>query len=161
MNAPDLPPLERWLAEQACRDCIVRAGAALDAGDYDAFTRHFTNDATLMRPNAAVLKGHDDILASYRAKAPGRRTHHLITNIVVDLQSSTTAYASSVVLLWSATTDKLAANRDDTATDAPYGLRADARQLLGEFEDRLEMQENDWLIKARTSRFVMFRDTPL
>ena len=149
--------LERWIAEQACRDCIVRAAAALDAGDYDSFAAHFTEDAVLMRPNGSLLEGRDAILASYLSRPAGRRTRHLLTNHIVDLHSPTTAHATCTVLLWSANAnDAGQVAAEPVAT--PNGVAADSRQLLGEFVDALEYQDGTWLIAKRIARFSMFRE---
>lgn len=152
-----MPALERWIAEQACRDCVVRAGAALDAGDYETFAGHFTQNATLVRPNGSTLEGRDAILASYLSRPAGRRTRHLLMNPVVDLHSLMTAHATCTVLLWSATANDAGHFAPEPAA-ALNGVAADRLQLLGEFVDVLEKQEDTWLIAKRTARFAMFRD---
>jgi SnoaL-like domain len=164
MNTVGSLPPERWLAEQACRDCILRAGAALDAGDYVAFSHHFARDGTLMRPNQTVLEGRDAILASYLQRPASRSTRHLLTNIIVDLESPTLARARSTVLLWSATRgpaerdSAISVDEGGPAKTALNGRCADPLQLLGEFDDMLARYEEGWLIAKRVARFVMFRN---
>jgi hypothetical protein len=160
MNASELSTVQQWLARQACRDCILRAGAALDAGDYGAFVRRFLPSATLIRPGQAALVGREAILASYRSRPKTRHTRHLVTNIVVELRSENLAEASSSVLLWSATVADVADDGTDAAARPGNGYRADNRQLLGEFKDVLMKTGEDWLISQRNACFVMFRDDP-
>lgn len=141
-----LSPLDRLLAEQACRDLVLRAAAATDAQRHDDFAALFAEDGVLVRPGAQPLQGRAAIAESYRSRPPGRITRHLVSNTLVVLASPTAARASSCVLLWSG-----------RASDAagPFGRPAHERQVVGEFDDRFVLTPQGWRIARRSASFVL------
>jgi len=144
-----LSPIERMLAEQACRDVVVQAAWLTDTQDHEGFAALFTDDGVLIRPTAQALQGHAAIVASYRARPAGRITRHLISNTLVTLESDTQAHGTSSVLLWTGL-------ESDEA--GPWGRPAQARQLVGEFEDRFLLTPKGWRIHRREARFILFRE---
>ena len=98
-HEPTLLAVKRLVAEQACRDLVLRAATLTDAQDHEGFAALVAGDGVLVRPGAQPLQGHDAIIESYRARPAERITRHLISNTQVMLESDTTAYASSCVLL--------------------------------------------------------------
>ncbi len=141
--------LTRWMAQQACRDLVMKAGACTDAQDHEGFAACFAEDGELVRPGAQPLRGHEAIITSYRARPPERITRHLVTNTRVELDSPTEARAFSLVLLWSGVS---------TDEAGPFGRPAQARQALGEFDDRFVLTEAGWRIARREARFVLFKE---
>lgn len=137
-----------WMhAEHACKELVVRAAIYADANDHAALALLFAEDATLTRPNAEPLQGREAIRRAYEQRPAGRITRHLVTNTLVEPESETSARALSYVLLWTAKSADAA---------GPWGRPADARQLVGEFEDRFSRTpEGRWLIQQREARFVL------
>lgn len=138
--------LQRLLIVESCRELVLRAAGWADAPDAAALAALFTEDAVLARPNSAPLHGRATIRASYAQRPASRITRHLVTNTMVDVESSGAARASSSVLLW---TGSLA------EADSPYGRPAQPRQLVGEFDDRLTLTPEGWRIARRDARFVL------
>jgi hypothetical protein len=144
-----LSPMERLLAEQACRDLVVQAAAFTDGQDHAAFAALFAEEGVLVRPGAQPLHGRAAIVASYASRPSGRLTRHLISNSLVTLESATQARATSAVLLWSGAMSDAA---------GPFGRPAHARQVVGEFDDRFVHTPQGWRIARREARFLLFRE---
>ncbi len=144
-----LSAVDRMLAEQACRDLVAKAAVFTDAQAHEEFAALFTEDGVLVRPGAEPLHGRTAIIESYRSRPPGRITRHLISNTVVALESDTAAHGTSCVLLWSGL------GSDDAG---PFGRPAQARQVVGEFEDRFVRTPDGWRIARREARFILFRE---
>jgi 3-phenylpropionate/cinnamic acid dioxygenase small subunit len=148
-NAATLTPITQLLAQQACRDLVIQAATLTDAQDHEGFAALFTEDGVLIRPAAQPLQGRAAIVTSYRTRPPGRITRHLISNTRVTLESDTQAQASSYVLLW---------NGLESDAVGPFGRPAQARQLIGEFDDRFVLTPDGWRIYRRVTSFVLFRE---
>lgn len=144
-----LSAVDRMLAEQACRDLVVQAAAFTDAQSHEDFAALFTEDGVLIRPGPEHIQGQAAIIESYRSRPAGRMTRHLISNILVKLESDTAAHSTSCVLLWSG-----------LASDAagPFGRPAQARQVVGEFDDILSLTPQGWRIRRREARFLLFSE---
>jgi len=143
--------LERLVAQQACRELVLHAAACADAGDARALSLLFAEDAELVRPNADHLYGREAIYVAYSQRPENRISRHLITNTQVELHLPERARARSYVLLWTGTL---------IDSVGPAGSPADARQMVGEFDDRLVcMSDGKWLIQQRHARFVLHRDS--
>lgn len=135
---------------QACQERVFRAAACADANDAAALAECFAEDAVLLRPNAEPLEGRAAIRAAYQQRPVDRMTRHLVTNLLVEVESPERARARSYVLLWAGSTG-------DAPT--PSGRPAQARQMVGEFEDRfVRTAEGRWLIERREARFTLYRD---
>lgn len=139
--------LQRLLITDACRETVLRAAAAADAGDAAVLAALFTPDAVLQRPNAEPIQGRDAIRESYAKRPPQRLTRHLVTQTLVDIEGPDQARATSAVLLWSGNLD------DDSG---PQGRPADARQVVGEFHDLLLCTAEGWRIHQRRATFVLY-----
>ena len=137
--------LQSLIIKQACRELVLRAAAHADANEPCALAALFAEDGVLVRPGAEPLVGRDAIRQSYAQRSAERITRHLVTNIVVDIESETEARAASLVLLWSGSTHD---------TPGPQGRPAQ-RQVVGEFADRLSLTPEGWRIARREARFVL------
>jgi uncharacterized protein (TIGR02246 family) len=137
---------ERLLAEQACRDLVVRAAHCTDSHRHEDFAALFAPDAVLTRPGGEPLRGREAILASYRTRPVDRITRHLVTGSVIELASATQARGLSYVLLWGG---------DLTDAEGPSGRPA-RRQVMGEFEDVFSLTAEGWRIARRDARFVLY-----
>ena len=137
--------LQRLLIDQACRELVLRAALHADANAPAPLAGLFTEDAVLARPNAEPLHGRTAIQKAYEQRPADRLTRHLVTNIVVDIESATQARAISYVLLWAG-----------TGTDTPGALGRPAHRCqVGEFDDRFALTPDGWRIARREARFVL------
>lgn len=142
--------VEDVLAIQAvCKDLAARTAYYSDLQDYDAFVQLFTEDAQLTRPGGTPLVGRQAILDSYRAKPADRITRHFVTNSVVYDITPESAAMSSYVLLWSSSTNE--------PVEA-FGRKANARQVAGEFIDKVVLTDEGWKIAERSAIFHMYSD---
>ncbi|WP_225784354.1 SgcJ/EcaC family oxidoreductase [Xenophilus sp. Marseille-Q4582] len=136
-----------WIDRLACRTLVETSVRHVDAGDAAAFAALFAEDAVLVRPNGSRLEGRAAIQAAYAQRAPGRLTRHLVTNVAVTLEAGGRARARSYVLLWSGATPE---------ADPVYGRRAEARQLVGEFDDEMVRDaQGEWRLLRRHASFVL------
>jgi uncharacterized protein (TIGR02246 family) len=141
-----LSDVSALLAKQACREVVLQAADAVDAQDYDAFVALFTEDATLVRPGGAELKGRAEILQAYRSKDPHRMTHHLICNHQVTLTEPNKASSRCKVLLYAS---------DERRELTPKGRLADAQQMAGVIQDALILTPEGWKIQSRRAWFEL------
>jgi ketosteroid isomerase-like protein len=143
----DLSDVAKALIERACTRLILESAAANDRQDFEAFAALFTKDGVLHRPAGEPLRGPRAIAESYSSRPASRITRHLCTNILIDVDSATTARGSTYVILYSADASG--------ASDKKFGLTSETRKLLGEFEDRFVLTDAGWRIVERRARFVM------
>lgn len=121
------------------RDCtrqIHRYAQLNDAGAVAELCHMFTEDALFARPSDPhnPVHGRAAIRASFEARPP-RRTLHVIFNVTVVVESSTSVRATSDVILITA---------DTVAAAAPILTRFD-----GTFTDVLHRVGNEWLFASR------------
>lgn len=132
--------------ENACRNLVLRAAALADGGYACELAALFTPDAVLARPSGEVLEGRKAIEASYAQRPADRITRHLVTNILVDVESEMQARALSYVLLWTGSAQTEAGR---------WGRAAQSPLVVGEFEDRFTRTQEGWRIVQREARFVL------
>src|SRR6218665_1757707 len=121
-----LSAVDRMLAEQACRDLVVQAAAFTDAQSHEDFAALFTEDGALIRPGPEHIQGQAAIIESYRSRPAGRITRHLKRHNLGERGARPAPPPPGCGLLWSG-----------LASDAagPFGRPAQARQVVGEFDD--------------------------
>lgn len=142
--------LERLLAEKACHDLVLAAAQAVDQQDYPALAALFADDGELVRPGGSPLLGPQAIQASYAAKDPERLTRHVVSNLRVTVDSSTSARAHCVVTLWTT-------QRSEALT--PQGRKANPMQQVGEIEDEFVRTPSGWKIQRRRAQFNIYQST--
>lgn len=147
MNLTD--PVQRWMAEQACRDVVLAAARAVDGQDYDALVLLFTEDTQVVRPGGEPLLGRAALHAAYASRDPARLTRHLVCNHEVRVEVDGTARSRCSVLLWTG-------RHTDALT--PRGRPADAPQQVGYIEDSLRLTPEGWRIARRQAGFDLYRD---
>jgi ketosteroid isomerase-like protein len=144
----DIDPVQRMLIVQACTDLIHRFAERTDARDADALADMFVEDGVFARPTLPdqPIRGRETIRAQFRARPPGRMTRHVCTNTVVTVTGTDTASARSYILLFTA----------DQPDGAALPLRADAKLLLGAFDDTL-VRDSDgtWKFVQRQGSLAM------
>ncbi len=139
--------LEILEIERECERLVLDFVYYSDRQDYEALARLFAPDGVMSRPSGDPLVGRDAILKSYQSRPAGRMTRHISTNIRIHVESRSRATGISYAVVFSA-------NAGAPPTDH-FGIQADPRQLIGEFEDEFVLTDDGWRIAARRARFVM------
>lgn len=124
-----MEPLDRIIAERACEALIIDYAALNDAGAWDALADMYVKEGRMSRPSApdTFIAGQDAIRAAFRSR-PKRDSRHICANIRVTLDGPDGAFATSQILLF-------------TATVAP--------PLVGSYRDILRLTENGWRFVQR------------
>ena len=135
MNAVD-----QMLVEQRCQKLIFRYAMLTDQGDWDGLSAMFTEEASFARPTAPddVIVGRDNILASFRSRKP-TLTQHIVSNVLVSVESESKASASSVLQLFIGT----------PVTDNSVPSHANSNPIVGRFHDKFELVGDCWLFSER------------
>jgi uncharacterized protein (TIGR02246 family) len=133
--------------ERACERLVLDFAYFSDHQDYEGLAALFTPDGTMMRPAGDVLVGRDAILKSYQSRPAGRMTRHVCTNIRIMVDSPDRARGLTYAVVYSANAS--------LSPEAHFGIQADPRHLIGEFEDEFVRSEEGWRIASRRARFVM------
>jgi hypothetical protein len=142
MELADIQRIER-ICERLVLDFVDHG----DRQDYAALAALFASDATLVRPNGEALAGAAAILKSYQSRPAGRITRHICTNIRITVLSAERARGFSYAVVYSAKANEPA--------EAHFGVRADERVLIGEFDDEFVRTPEGWRFAKRGCRFVM------
>jgi len=145
--------IDRMLIEHECQKLILRYAHLNDAGAWQELADTFTDDATFARPSAPdeIIRGRKDILASFAARDPGHSTH-VVTNILVTAESPTMATARSTIQLFLATGPD---DPEDSRANRVVASHAGAAPLIGEFLDRLRLENDQWLFSERRGRVTI------
>jgi ketosteroid isomerase-like protein len=133
--------------ERACERLVLDFAYFGDRQDYEALAALFAENGTLVRPAGDPLVGRAAIIKSYQSRPAGRITRHVCTNIRITVESSDRARALTYAVVYSA-------NANDPP-EAHFGIKADPRHLIGEFEDEFVLTGEGWRISSRHARFVM------
>ena len=119
---------ERRAIEQDCARLIALYANLNDEARWDEVAALYADDGVMVRPTApdAPTQGRAAILAAFKAR-PARVTRHVCSNVVIDVDSETTARGVSAMLLF-------------TGAAAP---------LVGSFHDRFVRTADGWRFAER------------
>jgi len=119
---------ERLAAEWACAKLIALYANLNDEARWDDVAALYTPGGLMTRPTApdAPIVGREAILAAFQGRPP-RKTRHLCSNVVITLDSPTTASGVSAMVLF-------------TENSPP---------LAGSFHDRFELTAEGWRFAER------------
>jgi ketosteroid isomerase-like protein len=125
---------ERRAIEHDCARLIALYANLNDAAQWDEVAALYAEDGVMFRPTApdAGVEGREAILAAFKSR-PARTTRHVCSNVVIDVESPTTARGTSAMLLF-------------TAPDAP--------PLVGSFHDRFCLTADGWRFAERRGSLV-------
>jgi len=130
---------QRLVIERECERLILHSAKLSDHAKIEELAGLFTHDAELVRPSGvgASIVGRAAILASLRA-APKATKAHVITNVVVEVASPTSAHVASVAIRFSG----------PVADDGSGGTVAGTKIAVGYFEDDLVLTSEGWAFQA-------------
>lgn len=115
---------DRLAAEWACAKLIARYANLNDAACWDEVSALYTADGVMTRPTApdAPIVGRAAILAAFQGRPP-RKTRHVCSNVVITLDSPTTASGESAMVLFSENGPPLAGSFHDRFALTAEGWR--------------------------------------
>lgn len=131
---------DRLAIEWACTRLINLYANLNDAGQWENLVALYAEDGLMIRPSApdTPVVGKPALLASFLARPP-RASRHVCANIVVTVESATTARAESNILLFTGAIDP----------DGGLPMRDAAPPLVGRYDDRLVLTDACWRFAER------------
>lgn len=119
---------ERRAAEADCARLIALYANLNDEARWDEVVALYAEDGVMFRPTApdAPVAGRERILTAFKSRPP-RTTRHVCSNVVIDVESETTASGTSAMLLF-------------TGEGPP---------LVGSFHDRFVLTCDGWRFAER------------
>ena len=135
-----MTPDERRAIEADCERLIKQYINHNDAQDWQAVAALYTEDARFARPIKPdeFIEGREAILASFLARPP-RAQRHVIANVVIDVESPTSARAFSVIVLY----------QGEAAAEGELPAMSANSPLVGTFTDRLVLTDEGWRFAER------------
>jgi ketosteroid isomerase-like protein len=129
-----------WAAKATITELITRYAALSDAGDWQALAALYTEDGRMSRPVAPdeFISGRAAILAAFSSR-PRRRSRHIVANVLVTLEGSSRARASSQILLFTGA----------AADGGSLPLQSPAPPLIGTYADLLVHSGAGWQFQER------------
>ena len=142
-----LSAAERLEIERACERLIYEYSRALDLGDMSAAADFFAENGSMARPMMpdAVIQGRETIRASLLTRPKTLLTKHLATNVMVDVESRTSASGLSYLTMIS-------------TTPPPDGKPPYVSQgpiYFGEFKDKFVRENGAWKFLERRGSIQM------
>jgi hypothetical protein len=134
----------RQALARECELLVYRAARFTDSGEWEGLASLFADDGVLLRPSAPTVPiiGRENIRQSLQAR-PTRTTRHLLTNVIVDIQSTSAAHISSAVVLFT----------------GPASLNmlpvTGSKILVGNFEDDVALGAQGWQFVKRDGSMAL------
>ena len=144
-----LSDLDTLVIERACERLINEFFEAIDVRNDAHLHTLFTENATYARPidPDTVISGRDTIVKMFEARPAGRVTRHTCSNVRITVESASRATAVSRVVLYS--------GPSEPAAHPQFGHKADARILVGEFDDVFVKTAGGWRFESRRGRVIL------
>ena len=120
---------QRRAIEWECARLINLYALLNDEARWEEVVALYAPDGLMTRPTApdAPIVGREAILTAFKSRPP-RTTRHVCSNIVIDVESATSARGRSAMLLF-------------TSADKP--------PLVGGFDDRFVLTDEGWRFAER------------
>jgi hypothetical protein len=142
-----LSAAERIEIERACERLVHVYSRALDLGDMSAAADCFAEHGSMARPMMpdAVVQGRETIRASLLTRPKTLLTKHLATNVMVDVESRTSASGLSYLTMISTT----------PPADAKPPYVSQGPLYFGEFKDKFVLENGAWKFLERRGSIQM------
>lgn len=136
-----LSATERIAIERACERLVLTYSRALDVGDMNAAADCFAREGRFARPMNPdqQITGRESIRASLLARPKTLLTRHLSTNVMIDVQSATTASGLSYLTMISTTPAE--------GSQPPHVSAGPV--WFGEMRDRFVLEDGQWKFLER------------
>lgn len=139
MDPEIITPVDRMLAERACERVVVDFIHRLDLGEPSSVAELFTPDGVWRWPHGdRRIEGREALRAYFASRPADRLSRRLMTNILVTVESATTARAVSYLTTY----------RVDGYTGGLTEPRLPAN--VGHYEDTFRNVNGTWLLATRT-----------
>lgn len=124
---------DRRAAEADCARLIALYANLNDEARWDEVAELYAEDGVMVRPTApnAPVAGREAILEAFKARPP-RTTRHICSNVVIDVESDSTARGTSAMLLFT----------------------GEAAPLVGSFHDRFILTDDGWRFAERRGSLI-------
>lgn len=144
-----LSDVEILVIERACEKLVYEFAETIDLRNERHLLNLFTEDATYTRPIEPdkIIAGRETIVKMFEARPTGRVSRHLCSNVRITADSATRAHGVSRVVL--------IAGPDQPPAHPQFGFKADARQLIGEYDDVFEKTADGWRFSSRRGRVIL------
>jgi hypothetical protein len=144
-----LPDLDVLLIERACERLINEFFEAIDVRNDGHLANLFISEGVYARPidPDTLISGRDAIVKAFIARPGGRVSRHIVSNVRITVESPDRARGVSRVML--------IAGPDQPAAHPQFGFKADARQLVGEFDDEFVKTPEGWRFASRRGRVIL------
>lgn len=144
-----LSDTEVLVIERACEKLIYEFAEAIDLRNDRHLEKLFTEDATYARPTDpnTIISSRAAIVNAFEARPGGRVTRHICSNVRITVESATLAVGVSRVVLYAGPTEP--------AAHPQFGFKADARVLVGEFDDEFVKTPEGWRFASRRGRVLL------
>jgi hypothetical protein len=152
LRSENLSPLERIEIERACERLVYEYSRALDVGDMSAAADFFAENGSMARPMMPdqVVQGRETIRASLLSRPKTLLTKHLATNVIIDVESRTSARGISYLTMIST-----------TPGDAKPPFLSQGPIWFGQFVDRFVLEGSRWkFLERRGSIQMKFAGAP-
>lgn len=128
MTAVSLSDDQRRAIEWDCARLVALYANLNDEARWDKVAALYAEDGAMARPTApdVLISGRAAILAAFTARPP-RLTRHVCSNVVIDVESPTSARGTSAMVLF-------------TAGNPP---------IVGSFHDRFVLTTEGWRFSER------------
>ena len=135
MTREDLIAIER-----ECTRLVNLYALLTDEACWDKVVALYAEDGLMTRPTAPddPIVGHEALLAAFTSRPP-RASRHVVSNIVVTVESETEASGQSVILLF-------------TGSEAEGGelpVKDAGAPLVGFYRDRFRLTDQGWRFAER------------
>lgn len=139
MDDEIITPVERMLAERACERIIVEFIHRLDLGEPGSVAELFTDDGVWHWPSGdRRVEGREALRAYFASRPADRLSRRLMTNILVTVESETTARAVSYLTTY----------RVDGYSGGMIEPRLPVN--VGHYEDAFRKIDGTWFLTSRT-----------
>jgi len=142
-----LSAAERLEIERACERLVYVYSRALDLGDMSAAADCFAENGSMARPMMpdAVIQGRETLRASLLTRPKTLLTKHLATNVMIDVESATSASGLSYLTMISTT----------PPPDGKPPYVSQGPVYFGEFKDKFVRENGVWKFLERRGSIQM------
>ena len=125
---PHMDVERRHAIEWSCSRLIALYANLNDESRWEELAALYAEDGAMSRPTApdVLIEGREAILAAFRSRPP-RKTRHVCSNVVIDVESGTRARGTSAMVLY-------------TEGAAP---------IVGSFHDTFVLTQDGWRFAQR------------
>ncbi|WP_129839357.1 nuclear transport factor 2 family protein [Streptomyces sp. RFCAC02] len=146
----ELSALDRLLAERACERVVLDFVRRLDLGEPASVAGLFTPDGVWEWPGGdRYVAGRAALRTYFGARPADRLSRRLCTNVLVDVESPSTASATTYFVTY-----RLDGRTDGALPPPPHPAN------IGHYEDRFEQTGDGWLLTRRTLVLAFGGPTP-